>query len=155
MLNRQRYKAAIFSALVTLAFASFAAEQVGKLRDVEGSVTVMSASGVVKGANGTPLTANSRVMVGSGAKATLMLAEGCVIPLKANQYIALNPTLTCSQQFAAAQQLAAPYRVAQFGQVPNLTPSSIPSIPVVGVTALGFLLLDILTERDLVDVSGF
>ncbi len=149
-------KAALFSALVTLAGAAFATEPVGQLRDVQGSVTVTSASGVVKGANGTPLTADSRVMVGNGAKATVMLTEGCVIPLKANQYIALNPKLTCSQQVAAAKQLAAPSRVAQFGNV-NLPPPTIiiTSIPAVIGTATAFLFLDEVTSRDLQDVSGF
>lgn len=106
-------KIAVALALVSAASFSLAAEVVGELRDVQGSVTVTSPTGVVKGAVGTPLSPVSRIMVGSGSKATLVLNEGCVIALKANQYVALDPKLACSQQVAAVTQLAAPYRVAQ------------------------------------------
>lgn len=104
---------AVVLACLAAASVSVAADKVGELRDVQGSVTVTSSTGVVKGVAGTPLSPVSRIMVGSGSKATLVLDEGCVIALKANQYVALDPKLVCSQQVAAVTQLAAPYRVAQ------------------------------------------
>lgn len=106
-------KVAVALALASAASFSLAAEKVGELRDVQGSVTVTSAAGVAKGVAGTPLSATSRILVGNGSKATVMLTEGCVIPLKANQFMALDPKLVCSQQVAAVSQLAAPYRLAQ------------------------------------------
>jgi hypothetical protein len=106
-------KTAVALAFLGAASLAVAAEQVGELRDVQGNVTVTSASGVVKGVAGTPLTATSRILIGNGGKATVMLTEGCVIPLKANQFLALDPKLVCTQQVAAVSQLAAPYRVAQ------------------------------------------
>lgn len=89
------------------------AEQAGVVRSVEGSVTVTSGDSVVKAVAGTPLAQNSRILVSNGAKATVILADGCVIPLKSNQFLALNPKLVCSQLVASVSQLATPYRLAQ------------------------------------------
>lgn len=101
---------ALLGALVALpAFA----DQAGVVQSVQGSVTVTSVSGVVKAVAGTPVAANSRILVGNGAKATVILADGCVIPLKSNQFLALNPKLVCSQLVASVNQLATPYRLAQ------------------------------------------
>lgn len=106
-------KTAVALAFLAASSLSVAADKVGELRDVQGSVTVTSSTGVIKGVAGTPLSATSRILVGNGSKATVMLTEGCVIPLKANQFMALDPKLVCSQQVAAVSQLAAPYRLAQ------------------------------------------
>ena len=106
-------KLAALVALIGAVSVASAAEKVGELRDVKGNVTVTSEGSVVKGVNGTPLTANSRIVVSSGAKASVMLNEGCFIPLKSSQFLALNPKLACTQQVAAVTQLAEPYRLAQ------------------------------------------
>lgn len=106
---------ALGAVLLSMSAATMAAEVVGQLRDVQGSVTVSSASGVVKAVAGTPLAAGSRILLGTGAKATVQLTEGCVIPLKANQYLALNPNLVCTQLVASVTQLAEPRLYAGFG----------------------------------------
>lgn len=108
-------KFVIASACALFAVAASASDVVGELRDVQGAVTVASNGEVVKAVNGTKLTATSRVLVANGGKASVMLKDGCLVPLKANQQVTLNPSLTCAQQFAAVNQLAAPYRVAQAG----------------------------------------
>ncbi len=108
-------KFVIASACALFAVAASASDVVGELRDVQGAVTVASNGEVVKAVNGTKLTATSRVLVANGGKASVMMKDGCLVPLKANQQVTLNPSLTCAQQFAAVNQLAAPYRVAQAG----------------------------------------
>lgn len=108
-------KFVIASACALFAVAASASDVVGELRDVQGAVTVASNGEVVKAVNGTKLTATSRVLVANGGKASIMMKDGCLVPLKANQQVTLNPSLTCAQQFAAVNQLAAPYRVAQAG----------------------------------------
>lgn len=141
--------------LAGAASIAFAADKVGELRDVQGSVTVTSSTGVVKGVAGTPLSATSRILVGNGSKATVMLTEGCVIPLKANQFMALDPKLVCSQQVAAVSQLAAPYRLAQapvggVGAVGGAAAGGgLTSLLVVGGIVAGAVVVNEVTTNDL------
>lgn len=130
------------------------ADQAGVLRSVEGSVTVTSSTGVTKAVSGTVLAPNSRILVGSGSKATVILSDGCVIPLVSNQFLALNPRLVCSQLVASVGQLAAPYRVAQAGGagagvVAGTGAGTAGSLLVVGMTAASFVTLDQVTSNDL------
>ena len=106
--------AVLAATLAVLAVAANAeSTTVGKVTGVQGSVTVSSDGSVVKAVQGTPVTANSTIVVASGSKATVALANGCVINVGANQHLALNSKLTCAQQTASITQLFTPYRVAQ------------------------------------------
>jgi hypothetical protein len=103
-----------FAVAALLATAAYAQEApAGKLSAVRGSVTVSSAGQVVKAVAGTQLAATSTILVGEGSSATVVLNEGCVIPLTANQYLKLDPALACAQQYAAVTRLITPYRLAQ------------------------------------------
>lgn len=110
----------VLAASLALAGASVhAAEPIGKLSNVEGLVSISGKSFVANAKSGSPVSAGSSIMVSTGGKATLLLNDGCVVPLRGGQFVALDPKLTCSQLVNSVAQLAAPYRLAQAQAVPG------------------------------------
>lgn len=138
-------------ALASTASLALAGERVGELSNVQGNVTVTSDGAVLKAKKGTPLTANSRILVSNGGAATVLLTEGCVIALKANQFLALNPKLTCNQHVAAVSQLAMPFQLAQAGGggLAAGAAGEAGGAVVVGVSVASFVALDQVVSNDL------
>ncbi len=138
-------------AMMSVTSIGLASERVGELSDVHGNVTVTSDATVVRGKNGTSLAANSRIVTGNGSKATVRLTEGCVIALKANQFLALNPKLTCTQHVAAVSQLASPVQLAQAGGggIVAGAAGGAGGAVVVGVSVASFVVLDQVVSSDL------
>lgn len=107
-------------ALSAAAFAANAAESMGTLGKVEGAVTLGGSGLVTAARQGATLKAGDTITVSSTGKATVMLKDGCVVPLRGSQYLRLDATLTCSQLFASVVQLNNPYRQAAEGGTGSL-----------------------------------
>ncbi len=103
------------AALSATAFAANAAESIGTLGKVEGAVTVGGSGLVTAARQGATLKAGDTITVSSTGKVTVMLKDGCVLPLRGSQYLRLDAKLTCSQLFASVVQLNSPYRQAAEG----------------------------------------
>lgn len=106
---------ALAAMLAGTAVAAHAADPVGVLKNVSGTVSVSGKGFMTRAAEGTPITSGSSVLVASNGKATLVLNSGCSIPLAASQHVVVDAKLPCEQIQASVKQLFPAYRVAQAG----------------------------------------
>jgi hypothetical protein len=108
-------KIALVALMAAAAMAANAQESLGTLSNVKGNISISGAGFVSKAANGTPLLEGSKVLVSNNAKATVVLANGCSVPLSSGQHLTVTSALTCAQLQASVKELFTPYRVAQAG----------------------------------------
>ncbi len=112
-------KIALVALMAGTAMAASAAENLGTLSGVKGNISISGAGYVTKAANGTPVAEGSKVLVSNNAKATVVLNNGCSIPLTSGQHLTVNAKLTCAQLQASVKELFTPYRIAQATVTPS------------------------------------
>lgn len=88
-------------------------EPVGVLKNVSGTISVSGQKFMTRASEGTPVANGSSVLVASNGKATLVLNNGCTIPLAASQHVVVDAKLPCQQIQASVKQLFPAYQVAQ------------------------------------------
>lgn len=105
-------KIALIALMAGTAMAANAKDSLGTLSNVKGNISISGAGYVSKAVNGTPLLEGSKVLVSNNAKATVVLANGCSVPLTSGQHLTVTSALTCAQLQASVKELFTPYRVA-------------------------------------------
>lgn len=115
---------ALTALLAGSAAAVHAAEPIGVLEKVSGTVSVGGQGFVVRATEGTPIANGSSILVASNGRAVLALRSGCSIALAPSQHLTVNAKLPCEQLQASVKQLFTAYRVAQAttGPVTTVTP---------------------------------
>lgn len=101
--------------VLALASVAHAAESIGTLKNVSGVISISSKNTMSRAVEGIDVDDGSTILVASDAKATLVLASGCSVPLTASQHLVVDSQLPCSQIQASVKQLFPPYHVAQAG----------------------------------------
>lgn len=81
---------------------------VGKLKDVQGFVTVVNVGQLSNAVSGAPLVAGSRVVATSGGSASLVYDNGCVIALKSNQSFSVQANASCKDLMASVGSVGGP-----------------------------------------------
>lgn len=152
----KKFALAAMLAATTLAAQAADPAAVGKLSNVEGLVSIGGTGFAANATNGAALMNGSTVTVSTRGKATVVLNDGCVVPLRGGQFLAINPKLTCSQLYSSVSQLFTPYRVAQApvggGGVGGAAAASGSSFVVAGGILAGIVVVGAVAEND--DSSG-
>ena len=110
-----KHNALLLALLSVAASSAMAAEPLGTLTGVDGQISVGGKGFVTRAKAGTPLFDGSSVMAAADSGATVQLAEGCTVVLKANQHLTVNNKLTCGQMQASVKNLLRTHQVAQVG----------------------------------------
>jgi hypothetical protein len=124
-----------FAALTLAALAAFAAccvawaqtaapapqpEQLGKVTEVRGLVTMSLGSRVATVQPQTPVYDGARFVAGSSGKAELRFDNGCVLRLEPNEWVTIDRELECKALIATIHQLDGALLAA--GTVPDIVP---------------------------------
>lgn len=89
--------AAVLGLAVTTPFAQ---SILGATAEVQGLVTVSTASGMNTAVTGSPVVDGSRWVTSSGSFATLRLTSGCILRMRPNQSITVAADKSCDELLA-------------------------------------------------------
>ena len=81
---------------------------VGKLKNVEGLVTVSEGNQLVNAFNNAPLVKDSRIITTSSGSVELVFDNGCDIILKPNQSLVVDDGHNCAALLASVRPVGAP-----------------------------------------------
>lgn len=96
---------AILAAGCTCAAWAQAPAPVGSVTEVHGLVTMSLGSNVATVAPDTPVFDGARFVASSSGGAQLKFADGCVVNLAPNQWVAVDSKLDCPSRIAAVRTL--------------------------------------------------
>lgn len=82
-----------------------AVEPIGLVSEVRGLVTMSFGSNVATVQPDTPVFDGARFVASSSGDAELKFDNGCVVKLRANQWLAVDGSRNCQQQIAAVRSL--------------------------------------------------
>lgn len=106
-------RTAIFLAAALVALSGWAQgpqtnpKIVGKLKDVQGLVTVSSGDQLTSAVSGAALIVNNRIITTSSGAVTLVYDNGCDIKLKENQSFTVKEDNSCAALLASVQSVGA------------------------------------------------
>ena len=91
-------------AVVAFAGAAFAADSVGSISNVQGSVMFSHGGQFVPADKGQALPAGDRVMVAEGGSAMFVFNDGCKMPIAGGTIVTIPETSTCAGADVASQE---------------------------------------------------
>ena len=107
---------ALTAALLFAASPVAASEPVATLSQAEGTVLVNQGEQFVTASEGQALKAGDRVMLMEGARASLVFADGCVLPLAEGSLVDVPAVSTCAGGLAQVQALGPALAEAEQGE---------------------------------------